>query len=288
MTLSKAQVSHFSVPFRIYALIFKQIHLWSQKQPHSSPSKTVQTNPKLSTLLFVLMSKKKQKINKTLIIIFFSSFMCQIRLSEYISINCYHWQKDKEDWFRWNMNKIQWQRIVSELDESWIPDGKAVSDNILSDSWGHSSSFHCMQYITCPGLYTNMLLWVGSQSQAHWYCLWSHGNTVFFFLFSLQKHGFQKPLEWSHLFPVCEVFHRPGHAGLWAQLLHAVSLSLLGGRPTASSLPCVQGNKPSTEPENQHWFEKTGTSCQTERTLWLTKSYRRDMWDTQIHQEFLL
>lgn len=137
--------------------------LWSQKQPHSSPSKTVQTNPKLSTLLFVLMSKKKQKIDKTLIIIFFSSFMCQIRLSEYISINCYHWQKDKEDWFRWNMNKIQWQRIVSELDESWIPDGKALADSILTVMRVldyPASSFHCMQYITCPALYTNVLLWV--------------------------------------------------------------------------------------------------------------------------------
>ena len=56
---------------------------------------------------------------------------------------------------------------------------------------------------------------------------------------------------------VCGVFHRPGHAGPWAQLLHAVSLSLLGGRPTASSLLCVQGNTLSTEPENQHQFEET-------------------------------
>ena len=63
--------------------------------------------------------------------------------------------------------------------------------------------------------------------------------------------------------PVCELFHRPGHAGLWAQLLHAMSLSLLGGRPKASPLPCGQGNTPSTEPENQYQFEETGTSCQT-------------------------
>ena len=62
--------------------------------------------------------KKKQKIDKTLIIIFFSNFMCQIRLSGYISINCYHWQKDKEGCFMWNMNKTLWQRIVLELDES--------------------------------------------------------------------------------------------------------------------------------------------------------------------------
>ena len=185
------------------------------------------------------------------------------------------------------------------LDESGIPDGKAVSDSILTVRRAldyPASSFHCMQYITCPALYSNMLLWVGSKSHAPWYCLWflkgtlrAHSNIMFFlFSFLFQKHEFQKPLEWSHLFHVCEVFHRPGHAGLWAQVLHAVSLSLLGGRPTASLLPYVQGNTPSTEPESQHQFEETGTSCQTERTLWLTTSWRRDMWNIQIYQELLL
>jgi len=46
------------------------------------------------------------------------------------------------------------------LDESGIPDGKAVSDSILSDSHEGTRlpSFHCMQYITCLALYTNVLL----------------------------------------------------------------------------------------------------------------------------------
>ena len=66
---------------------------------------------------------------------------------------------------------------------------------------------------------------------------------------------------------MCEVFHRPSHTGLWTQLLYAMSLSLLGGRRTASSLPCVQGNIPSTEPENQHpsgdseGLSSSGLSC---------------------------
>lgn len=45
--------------------------------------------------------------------------MCQIRLNGYISINCYHWQKDQEGCFGWNVNKTLWQRIVSELD-NWM------------------------------------------------------------------------------------------------------------------------------------------------------------------------
>ena len=118
--------------------------LWSQKTAPFITFKNCPDQPQIvDSLLFVLMGKKKQKIDKTLIIIFFSNFMCQIRLSGYISINFYHWQKDscfKEGCFRWNMIKILWQRIVLELDESWIPDGKAVSDSILS--WGHSITQH--------------------------------------------------------------------------------------------------------------------------------------------------
>ena len=59
MTLSKAQVSRFSIPFRLYASVSKQMHYEATKkrQPCASTANSVQTNPEQLTLPYVFINE---------------------------------------------------------------------------------------------------------------------------------------------------------------------------------------------------------------------------------------